>query len=120
MNQFALKKIAEVIGSDLTAKHCVAAYSTEWLSWNAGSYSYAKAGCAKAHQQLAARIKDSSNNGRLYFAGEACEGPESGWGGSFSAAYLTGIRAGNEVARDHNSEPVAALDLKPTSLFAQI
>jgi hypothetical protein len=103
-NEFAMKKLAEVVGEAAVRNHVVASYSTRWMEWNGGAYSFAKAGCADAHLKLAAKLRDESGLGRVYFVGEACEDPQSGWGGSYAGAYVSGIRGGNEAVRDDAAE----------------
>lgn len=59
--------------------------------WARGSFSVQKVGFLSSREDIGKPIAQ-----RLYFAGEACS---LEWGGSATAAYLSGIRAAQEVMR---------------------
>ena len=89
---YALARVAEVFGNDIR-KHAARSIVTAWASepWTRGAYSAAKPGQAHQRRELAKPL-----DGRLFFAGEATA---AGTQATCHGAYLSGIRAAEEVAR---------------------
>lgn len=90
-HDFALDRVAEVFGNDIR-KHVTRSIGTAWATepWTLGSYSCARPGQAHQRQELAKPIDD-----RLFFAGEATI---AGAHATCHGAYLSGIRAAQEIA----------------------
>jgi len=90
-HDFALDRVADVFGNDVR-KEVTRSIVTAWGAdpWTLGSYSRARPGHTHQRKGLAKLI-----DGRLFFAGEATS---SGAGSSCHGAYLSGIRAAEEIA----------------------
>jgi monoamine oxidase len=88
---FALDRVADVFGNDVR-KHVTRFIATAWATepWTLGSYSCALPGQAYQRIELGKPIDD-----RLFFAGEATI---SGANSTCHGAYLSGIRAAEEIA----------------------
>ena len=88
---FALNRIADVFGNDVR-KHVTRSIATAWTTepWTKGSYSMATPGNANQRKELAKPIDN-----RLFFAGEATV---NGAQATCHGAYLSGVRAADEIA----------------------
>ncbi|MEO1191927.1 MAG: NAD(P)/FAD-dependent oxidoreductase [Pseudomonadota bacterium] len=88
---FALDSVASVFGNAIR-KQVTACLTTAWASepWTRGAYSCARPAQAKQRQALARPIDDL-----LFFAGEATI---QGANATCHGAYLSGIRAAQEIA----------------------
>ncbi len=88
---FALARVAEVFGNDVR-KHMKRSIATAWASepWTFGAYSCARPGQAHQRIELAKPVDE-----RLFFAGEATI---SDCNSTCHGAYLSGIRAAEEIA----------------------
>lgn len=90
-HDFAVDRIAEVFGNDIRQhvnRSIVTAWSTE--PWTKGSYAAALPGQFHQRANLAKTVDD-----RLFFAGEATS---NGAQGTCHGAYVSGIRAAQEIA----------------------
>lgn len=91
-HEFAVNRIADVFGNDIR-KSVTRSIVTAWTSepWTLGSYSCALPGQSHQRNELARSMDD-----KVFFAGEATM--NSLWG-SCDGAYLSGIRAAQEIAK---------------------
>lgn len=89
---FALDRVADIFGNDIR-KQVTRSIATAWATepWTLGSYSCARPGQAHQRQVLAKPIDE-----RLFFAGEATI---AGAHATCHGAYLSGIRAAEEIAK---------------------
>ncbi len=92
-HDFAVDRIAEVYGNDIR-KHVSRSIVTAWTTepWTRGSYAAAKPGQFHQRANLARTVDD-----RLFFAGEATM---YGSQGTCHGAYMSGIRAAQEIAEN--------------------
>ncbi len=90
-HDFALDRVADVFGNAVR-KHVTRSIATAWTTepWTLGAYSCARPGQAHQRKELARPIDDL-----LFFAGEATI---SGANATCHGAYLSGIRAAQEIA----------------------
>jgi len=97
-HDFAVDRIADIFGNDIR-KHVSRIIATAWNTepWTRGSWASAQPG--QAHQR--ANLQRSVDE-RLYFAGEATL---YGGQGTCHGAYLSGIRAAQEIAAQLNVAP---------------
>ena len=76
---------------------CIISYCTAFwcirFDWIRGSFSYVKVGASRADIHA---LAEPEEDGRLYFAGEACN--EAG-NQCVHGAYTSGLRAANQVIR---------------------
>lgn len=95
-HDFALDRVADVFGNDVR-NHVTRSIGTAWATepWTLGSYSCARPGQAHQRKELAKPIDDL-----LFFAGEATI---SGANSTCHGAYLSGIRAAEEIAESLGS-----------------
>lgn len=95
-HDFALDRVADVFGNDVR-KHITRSIVTAWATepWTLGAYSCARPGQAHQRKELAKPIDE-----RLFFAGEATI---SGTNSTCHGAYLSGIRAAEEIAESLGS-----------------
>ena len=89
-HDFALEQIANVFGNDIR-KSASRSITTAWYTdpWTLGSYSHALPGQAHQREVLARSIDD-----QVFFAGEATH---IAFGCAIHGAYLSGIRAAQEI-----------------------
>ena len=97
-HDFAVDRVADIFGNDIR-KHVNRSIVTAWNTepWTRGSWACASPG--QAHQR--ANLERSVDE-RLFFAGEATV---YGGQGTCHGAYLSGIRAAREIARQLNAGP---------------
>ncbi len=97
-HDFAVDRITDVFGHDIR-KHVSRSIVTAWTTepWTRGSYACARPGQAHQRANLARPV-----DGRLFFAGEATV---NGAQGTCHGAYLSGIRAAQEIAAQLNVGP---------------
>lgn len=90
-HDFAVNRIADVFGNRIR-KRVTRSIATAWTTepWTRGSYSMATPGNAHRRRELARPLEN-----RLFFAGEATV---NGAQATCHGAYLSGIRAANEIA----------------------
>jgi monoamine oxidase len=91
---FALSELRRTFGSRVDRLFAGGAHLvTHWEAdpFVRGAYAYARPGCAGARAQLAEPLAD----GRLIFAGEACNTP---YGGTVGGAWLSGVAAAERAA----------------------
>ncbi|MFK7940639.1 MAG: flavin monoamine oxidase family protein [Roseovarius sp.] len=90
-HDFAVDRVAEVFGNDIRTS-VTNSIATAWAHepWSLGSYSWARPGQAHQRHQLARPVED-----RLFFAGEATI---RGVNSTCHGAYLSGLRAADEIA----------------------
>jgi monoamine oxidase len=97
-HDFAVDRVADIFGHDIR-KHVNRAIVTAWSTepWTRGSWACARPGQAYQRANLQRPVDD-----RLFFAGEATV---YGGQGTCHGAYLSGIRAAQDIARLLNAEP---------------
>ena len=97
-HDFAVDRVADIFGHDIR-KHVNRSIVTAWSTepWTRGTWACALPG--QAHQR--AHLERSVDE-RLFFAGEATV---YGGQGTCHGAYLSGIRAAQEIAAQLNVEP---------------
>lgn len=90
-HDFAVDRIADVFGNDIR-NHVTRSIVTAWTTdpWTRGSYASARPGQAHQRGELARPVNDC-----LFFAGEATIVQHQA---TCHGAYLSGIRAANEIA----------------------
>ncbi len=96
-HDFAVDRVADIFGNDIR-KHVNRSITTAWNTepWTLGSWACAQPGQAHQRANLAHTVDE-----RLFFAGEATV---YGAQGTCHGAYLSGIRAAQEIAVKLNVE----------------
>ena len=96
-HDFAVDRVADIFGHDIR-KYVDCSITTAWNTepWTRGSWACAQPGQAHQRANLARTV-----DGRLFFAGEATV---YGGQGTCHGAYLSGIRAAQEIAAKLNVE----------------